>query len=128
MFQSDQAGDLPSQLEIRILAGEGYVDGYTPVYYTETTEIPQDGFGYASIPQIEVPENNLMVELISNPNDSEYRTFTFFFNSGSNDSVALYIRGIGNSGPEDPADFALYGFSSGDEEIRADSVTITAVN
>ena len=128
LFQSDQAGDLPSQLEIRILAGEGYVDGYTPIYYTETTEIPQDGFGYTSVPQIEVPENNLMVELISNPNDSEYRTFTFFFNSGSNDSVALYIRGVGNSGPEDPADFALYGFSSGDEEIRADSVTITAVN
>jgi len=128
LFQSDRPGDLPSQLEIRILAGEGYVDGYTPIYYTETTEIPQDGFGYTSVPQIEVPENNLMVELISNPNDSEYRTFTFFFNSGSNDSVALYIRGIGNSGPEDPADFALYGFSSGDEEIRADSVTITAVN
>ena len=128
LFQSDRPGDLPSQLETRILAGEGYVDGYTPIYYTETTEIPQDGFGYTSVAQIEVAENNLMVEAISNPNDSEYRVFTFFFNSGSNDSVAIYIRGIGNSGPEDPADFARYGFSSGDEEIRADSVTITAVN
>ena len=128
LFQSDQPGDLPSQLEIRILAGEGYVDGYTPIYYTDTAEIPQAGFGYTSVDQIEVAENNLMIEAIDNPNDSEYRVFTFFFNSGSNDSVALYIRGIGNSGPEDPNDFARYGFSSGDEEIRADSVTITAVN
>ena len=111
-----------------MIKGEGYVDGYPPIYYTETTEIPQDGFGYTSVAQIEVADNNLMVETISNPNDSEYRVFTFFFNSGSNDSVALYIRGIGNSGPEDPADFALFGFSSGDEEIRADSVTITAIN
>lgn len=128
LFQSDRPGDLPSQLEIRVLAGEGYVDGYTPVYYTDTTEIPQEGFGYTSVPQTEIPENNLMIEVVDNPNDSEYRLFTFFFNSGSNDSVALYIRGIGNSGPEDPADFARYGFSSGDEEIRADSITITAIN
>ncbi|MEO0526961.1 MAG: PKD domain-containing protein [Bacteroidota bacterium] len=128
LFQSDQAGDLPSQLEVRILAGEGYEDGYTPVYFTDTTEIPQSGFGYTSIAQIEEADNNLMIEVVQNPNSDEYRTFTFFFNSGSNDSVALFIRGIGNSGPEDPADFARYGYASGDEEIRADAVIITAVN
>ncbi|WP_394749950.1 PKD domain-containing protein [Spongiimicrobium salis] len=128
LFQSDQPGDLPSQLEIRVLAGEGYVDGYTPVYFTDTAEIPQDGFGYASVPQTEIPENVLLVEAVDNPNTSEYRVFAFFFNAGSNDSVALFIRGIGNSGPEDPADFAMYGYASGDEEIRADSVTITAIN
>lgn len=128
LFQSDQTGDLPSQLELRILAGEGYVDGYTPVYFTDTVEIPQDGFGYTSVAQIEEADNNLLVEVVDNPNDSEYRIFAFVFNSGANDSVALFIRGIGNSGPEDPADFAMYGYSSGDEEIRVDSVTITAVN
>ena len=69
-----------------------------------------------------------MLETVDNPNTSEYRVFTFFFNSGANDSVALFIRGIGNSGPEDPADFEIYGYSSGDEEIRLDAVTITAVN
>lgn len=127
-FQSDQTGDLPTQLEVRVLAGEGYVDGYTPVYYTDTVEIPQDDFGYTSIPQIEEADNNLMVEVVDNPNNTEYRLYTFFFNSGANDSVALFIRGIGNSGPEDPADFAMYGYSSGDEELRVDSVTITAVN
>lgn len=128
LFESDRPGDLPTQFEIRVLAGSGYVDGYTPVYFTDTFEIPQDGFGYTSVAQVDDPANNLLVETVDNPGDSEYRTFTFFFNAGANDSVALYLRGIGNSGPEDPADFALFGFSSGDEEVRADSVTITAVN
>ncbi|MFD2588704.1 PKD domain-containing protein [Croceitalea marina] len=129
LFQSDIAtGNLPSSLEIRVLAGEGYVDGYTPAYFTDTTEIPQSGFGYTSVDQTLIADNNLDIQVVTNPADSEYRTFTFIFNSGSNDSVALYIRGIGNAGPEDPADFARYGFSSGDEEIRIDSVTITAVN
>ncbi len=128
LFQSDQTGDLPTQLEIRVLAGEGYVDGYTPIYFTDTVEIPQDGFGYTSVAQIEEAGNNLLIEAVDNPNDSEYRTFTFLFNSGANDSVALFIRGIGNSGPEDPVDFAMYGYASGDEEVRVDSVTITAIN
>ncbi len=127
-FESDQTGNLPSQLEIRVLAGEGYVSSYTPMYYTDTTEIPQDGFGYTSVDQIEEANNNLLIEVIDNPNSSDYRIFAFTFNAGANDSVALFIRGIGNSGPEDPADFAMYGYASGDEEIRVDSVTITAVN
>ena len=127
-FRADEPGDAPSSFEVRILAGDGYVDGYTPVYFTDTTEIPQDGFGYTSVEQLEMEENVLMLEVVQNPGTVEYRTFTFFFNAGSNDSVAIYMRGIGNSGPEDPADFARYGFSSGDEEIRTDSVTITAVN
>lgn len=129
LFQSDIAmAEMPSQFEVRVLAGSGYVDGYSPVYFTDTVSIPQDGFGYTSVTQATDPSNNLLVETVDNPNNSEYRVFTFFFNSGANDSVALYLRGIGNAGPEDPADFALFGFASGDEEIRADSVTITAVN
>lgn len=128
LFQSDQLGDLPTQLEVRILAGEGYVDGYTPAYYNDTVEAPLDGFGYTSIAQLEAPDNNLMLEILDNPDTSEYRVFTFLFNSGANDSVALFIRGIGNSGPEDPADFERYGYSSGDEEVRLDAVSITAVD
>ncbi|WP_422859580.1 PKD domain-containing protein [Flagellimonas sp. S174] len=128
LFQSDQAGDLPSSLEIRVLAGEGYVDGYTPVYFTETTEIPQSGFGYNTVAQIEDADNNLTIEVVENPNSGDIRSYVFTFNAGANDSVALFIRGIGNSGPEDPADFARYGYASGDEEIRVDSVIITAVN
>lgn len=126
LFQSDRPGDLPSQLEIRILAGEGYEDGYSPIYYTDTVEIPQDGFGYTSVAQIEEASNNLLIETLDNPNGSEYRTFTFLFNSGANDSVALFIRGIG--GPATGGGGGDFGYNSGDEEIRIDSITITAIN
>ncbi|AXT58883.1 PKD domain-containing protein [Aquimarina sp. AD10] len=125
-FQSDQTGDMPSQLEVRVLAGEGYIDGYTPMYFEETALIPQDDFGYTSVAQTEEAANNLLVETLDNVNTSEYRVFTFFFNSGANDSVALFIRGIG--GPATGGGGGDFGYNSGDEEIRVDSVTITAVN
>lgn len=125
-FQSDQTGDMPSQLEVRVLAGEGYIDGYIPMYFEETALIPQDDFGYTSVAQTEEAANNLLVETLDNVNTSEYRVFTFFFNSGANDSVALFIRGIG--GPATGGGGGDFGYNSGDEEIRVDSVTITAVN
>ncbi|KZS41671.1 hypothetical protein AWE51_19940 [Aquimarina aggregata] len=129
LFQSDRDGDRPSQLEIRVLSGEGYVADYTPEYITDTAVKPRKDFGYRTISQVEDMNNNLFTEVLDNDNTSEFRIFSFVFNSGANDSVALFIRGIGNSDPpEDPADFARYGYSSGDEEIRVDSVTITAVN
>ena len=128
LFESDQEGNLPSQLEIRVLSGEGFVDGYTPEFFTDTTLIPQSGFGYTSVAQATDAANNLDIQIVDNPNSGDYRSFVFVFNSGSNDTVAFYIRGIGNSGPEDPADFARYGFASGDEEIRIDSILIEAIN
>jgi len=122
-------GMFPSSLEIRVLAGAGYVDGYTPMTYVETVEFPQDDWGYTSVAQIEDPANNLMVEVIDNPGDDSYITYTVNFSTGANDNAALFIRGIGNADPpEDPADFAMYGYASGEEEIRVDSVTITAIN
>lgn len=122
-----ETGNFPSSLELRILAGAGYVDGYTPIYYTDTVEFPQNNWGYTSVSQVEDPANNLMVEEIENPDNDDYITYVFTFNSGANNSVALFIRGIGNADPpEDPADFAMYGYASGEEEIRVDNVIITA--
>jgi PKD repeat protein len=113
---------VPSMLEVRVLAGSGYVGGYTPVYYTETTEFPQDDWGYNTVAQVEDAANNLVVEVIENPSDEEYMTHTYIFNSGENTSLALFIRGIGGAAGGD------YDYNSGDEEIRADYVTITAIN
>ncbi|MFD0861583.1 PKD domain-containing protein [Sungkyunkwania multivorans] len=125
-FRSPMGGSFPSMLEVRVLAGTGYVDGYSPTYYTETTEFPQDNFGYTSIAQVENPANNLFEETISNPNDSGYLTYTYTFNSGPNNSVALFIRGIG--GPATGGNGGNYGYNSGDEELRVDFVEITAIN
>ena len=124
-FKSPEGGSFPSELELRVLAGSGYVSGYTPTYYTDTVEFPQDGYGYESIAQVEDADNNLLIATMTNPNDDGYMTQIFTFNAGANDSVALYIRGIG--GPATGGGGGDFGFNSGDEEIRADSVTITAV-
>ena len=128
-FKSLETGSFPSMLEVRVLAGSGYVEGYTPGSYSETTEFPQSDYGYASLDQAIDPANNLMVEVIENPGDDGYLTYDFMFNSGDNGSVALFIRGIGNADPpEDAADFARWGFCSGEEEIRCDYVLIEAIN
>ena len=117
---------LPSSLELRVLAGSGYTAGYTPTYYTDQALMPQDDWGYASMAQVEDPANNLLVEVQDNPSDDSYITYTYFFNAGANNSVALFVRGIG--GPATGGGGGDFGYNSGEEEIRADSVTITAIN
>ena len=114
---------MDSELEVRILAGSGYTSGYSPVYYTNTVDFPQQDFGYSSVAQVEEAANNILVETISNPGNDSYISYTYTFNVGANNSVALFVRGIGGDGS-----VGDYGYNSGDEEIRADSVTIIANN
>lgn len=126
-FKDPTGGAFPSMLELRVLAGSGYEAGYTPTYYTDTAVMPQGNsatgtWGYRSIAQVEDPANNLLIEVQSNPSDDSYFTYTYTFNAGANDSVALFIRGIGGDS------IGNFLYTSGDEEIRADSVIITAVN
>ncbi len=114
-------GSFPgSMLEVRVLAGSGYNTGYTPTYYTTAPEYPKSGYGYTTVGQVEDAANNLTVEAISNPGNTDYNTYTYTFNAGNNNSVALFVRGIGG------ASGGSYDYNNGDEEIRLDSVTITA--
>ncbi len=110
-----------SKLELRILAGAGYTSGYTPVYYATATEYPKTGFGYSTPSQALDDNNSLLTKELPNPNDTSYITNTYSFNAGNNTSVALFMRGIGGD-----SSVGSYGYTSGDEEIRLDSVTITA--
>ncbi|MCH3885309.1 PKD domain-containing protein [Tenacibaculum aquimarinum] len=112
---------MDSMLELRILAGSGYTAGYTPTYYATATEYPKTGFGYNDPAVALDPANSLITEVLSNPSDTSYITNTYTFNAGNNDSVALFMRGIGGD-----STVGSYGYTSGDEEIRLDSVTITA--
>ncbi|PTX62240.1 PKD domain-containing protein [Kordia periserrulae] len=121
-FKNLTGGSFPSELELRVLAGSGYIDGYSPTYYTNTVDFPQEDWGYTTIAQVEDPANNLLLEVQTNPSDDSYFSYTYSFNAGANDSVALFIRGIGGDSIGD------FNYTSGDEEIRADSVVITAVN
>lgn len=111
---------MDAMFEIRVLAGSGYVSGYTPAYFTDSASYPQDDFGYTTIAQVEDAANNLLTETITNPSDDSYITYTYTFNAGNNTSVALFMRGIGGAATGN------FGYNSGDEEIRADSVVITA--
>ena len=123
-FKSSEGGSFPSELEIRVLTGSGYDAGYTPTYFTVGSDFPQDGYGYSSISQVQTSENNVLIETISNPSDTSYITYTYTFNVGDNTSVALFMRGVG--GPATGGAGGDFGYNSGDEEIRVDSVTITA--
>ena len=124
-----ETGETPSVLEIRVLAGTGFEDGYQPFFFDNTVDIPQEGFGYTSVPQIEIEENNLLIWTIENPEETGYLPYSRGFNSGANTTVAIYIRGIGNADPpEDPSDFERYGFASGLEEMRVDFINIVAIN
>lgn len=122
-FKPSAGGTYPASLEFRMLAGTGYASGYSPTYYTDPVAFPQDGFGYTSVAQVEETANNLMVEVLDNPGDDGYLSYSFTFNSGANDSAALFVRGIGGD-----SSVGNFGYTSGDEEIRLDNVVITAIN
>ena len=120
-------GSFPgADLELRVLAGTGYGSGYTPTYYATAPEYPSSGYGYTTIAQVETAANNLYTTVREHPMDDDYILTTYVFNSGANTSVALFMRGIGGDGTASTADG--YGYASGDEEIRVQYVTITAVN
>ena len=125
-FKANAGKSNPASLEFRVLAGIGYDSGYTPTYYTETTAFPQDGYGYSSVAQTEVDANNLMIKVLNNPDDTSYIKYILNFNSGANNSVALFARGIGGLATGS-SDNERYGYSSGDEEIRIDNLVVTAL-
>lgn len=126
-FSNLSGGTAPSDLEFRILAGTGYDSGYTPVYYTDTAVMPQGNsstglWGYTSVPQMENAANNLNVRVFNTPGNDSFATYTFNFNAGANNSVALFARGIGGAAGGN------YGYNSGDAEIRIDNLIIEAIN
>lgn len=128
-FDALTNGDFPSILETRILAGTGYISGYTPTYFATPAEYPQTNFGYTSVAQAEDPDNNLMVRTLNHPDDKSYLTYEYQFNAGANTSVALYMRGVGgdDTSADKTKDFEGI-FNNGDEEIQVDSVEIKAIN
>lgn len=128
-FDPLKNGSFPSILETRVLAGTGYVSGYTPTYFATPAEYPQDNFGYVTVAQAEDPNNTLMVRTINHPDDNSYLTYDYQFNSGANTSVAIYMRGIGGDDTSADKTKNFEGiFNNGDEEIQVDSIEIKAVN
>ncbi len=113
----------PSSLEMRILKGSGYEAGYSIVYYTDATLKPSSGFGYTDIAVAELAANNIIIETVSYPGNTDYTVYEFTFNSGSETSIAIMGRGIGRPTTA-PDDGKPYDWSSGEEEIRLDYLTL----
>lgn len=125
-FRVSGDADGTSEIELRVLAGEGYIDGYTPTYYTDTVDFPQDSYGYEDIAEVEAAGNNLAMIVESFPGNDDYNPGSLEFNSGSNTSVAIFARGIGNP-TTPPVDGKPYDWSAGDQETRFDFMTIEEV-
>lgn len=113
-----------SELELRILKGSGYVDGYNLIYYTDATAKPTSGFGYEEISEVELAANNITIKTVTKPaSDYDEAVATeITFNSGNETSIAILVRGTGLNIA--PVDGKSYDWSSGDQEIRLTSITL----
>ena len=121
-FEVKQDTEPASSLDIRILAGSGYIADYTPAYPAAADGQSRD-FGYEDIAVVENATNNLASAVIANPGDKDFRTGELTFNSGSNTSIAIFGRGIGRdiTGTNGKG----YAWSNGGSEIRIDEVAMT---
>jgi hypothetical protein len=121
-FEVKKDSEPASSLDIRILAGSGYITDYTPAYAAAAAGQSKD-FGYEDITVAENATNNLASAVIANPGDKDFRTGELTFNSGSNTSIAIFGRGIGRdiTGTNGKG----YAWSNGGSEIRIDEVAMT---
>jgi hypothetical protein len=121
-FEDKETDDLASSLDIRILAGSGYIADYTPSYPTPAAA-GSTGYGYTDISVVEDTANNLASVVVAPSGDKDFRTATLTFNSGSNTSIAIFARGIGRD--VTGSNGKGYAWSNGSSEIRIDEVSIT---
>ncbi|WP_458627945.1 T9SS type A sorting domain-containing protein [Winogradskyella sp. PC D3.3] len=112
-------------IEVIILKGSAYVDGYTPLYAIPS-EALQDGFGYNTVAAVEDTANQLAYTTIVPPGNEDTNAMPqLTFNTGTETSIAIFIRAVG------PYDAAAHGDSgkdkgwmNGDSEIRLDNLAL----
>jgi len=123
-----------SVLDIRVLKGSGYTDGYVPDYQsgalgTDSGLQQKDDFGYSDVLVIEDEENNLASDLVDYADEfKEYSTGELMFSTGDETSIALYSRAIGNNvAPVVESQAKDHVWSAGDQEVIIDYITVTYV-
>ncbi|MDC0176743.1 T9SS type A sorting domain-containing protein [Polaribacter sp.] len=121
-FEAKGTDALSSQLDVRILAGSAYTSGYTPAYPAAADGVSRD-FGYPDIADVENASNNLVSEILDYPGDKDFRTREITFSTGSNTSIAIFLRGIGRD--VTGSNSKGYAWSNGQHEIRIDEVSMT---
>lgn len=113
-------------IEVIVLKGSGYVSGYVPAYALPA-DAAQDGFGYETVASVELAANQVAYTTIApSGSTSDLNAMpTLSFNTGSETSIAIFIRAVG------PYDAAIHGDSgkdkgwmNGDTEVRADNLSL----
>ena len=118
-----------THFEIVILKGSGYVADYTPLYAGPATA-EQSGFGYTTIASVEDANNQVSYTTYA-PADGTQDITQVSFDTGSETSIAIFIRAVG------PFDDALHnegtqeatsknkGWMNGDSAVRIDNLVLT---
>ncbi|GGZ93438.1 T9SS type A sorting domain-containing protein [Algibacter mikhailovii] len=123
-YQIEGETSTTSILEMRVLKGSAYVDGYTPEY-KGTADAPSKGYGYTSLAQITEAANNISAIAVTGTADDEYYPGDFTFNTGDETSIVLFARGIGGADPGVGGSPKGYDFINGDESVRLDFMVLT---
>lgn len=127
---SDYDASIDSSFELRVLKGSAYDSGYTINYGTDATTTEKNGYGYTDMNNVIVAANNIHVLTVDRPveggsTNGDLQEKEFTFNTGSETSVAIFMRGLGRSAA--PVDDKPSGisWSNGDQEIRVGFVEVT---
>jgi hypothetical protein len=112
-------------IEVTILKGSGYVGGYVPAY-DPPASAAQSGFGYDTVASVENAANQLAQTLILSPGDTSWNAMTqMTFNTGSETSIAIFIRAVGSYDAASHGDSGKdKGWMNGDAEIRMDNLVL----
>ena len=112
-------------LEIVVLKGSGYVADYTPAY-AGPAEAAQDDFGYRTVESAELASNQLSKSNLTVPGDTEMNAIsTISFNTGSETSIAIFIRAVGPYDSDAHGDSGKdKGWMNGDTELRVDNFSL----
>ncbi|WP_298495498.1 T9SS type A sorting domain-containing protein [uncultured Algibacter sp.] len=112
-------------IQVYILKGSAYVSGYTPAYDLPA-DAAQSGFGYETVAQVETAANQLSFTSITSPGNTDYNDAAqISFNTGSETSIAIFIRAIGPYDSMSHGDASKdKGWMNGDAEIRMDNLTL----
>ncbi|AUP78683.1 T9SS type A sorting domain-containing protein [Flavivirga eckloniae] len=112
-------------VEIIILKGSGYEGGYTPAYDVPA-DAAQEGFGYSTVAAVEMAANQLARTLVTPPGNTNTNAITqLTFNTGSETSIAIFIRAVGPYDAGSHGDSGKdKGWMNGDSEIRMDNLVL----
>jgi len=115
-------------IEVIVLKGSAYDEGYTPLYAIPSLA-EQDDFGYSTVADLENTDNQVAYATIVPPGDSDTHDMTqLTFNTGTETSIAIFVRAVGLYDAELHGDSGKdKGWMNGDTEVRIDNLQLVNV-